>query len=308
MNSTKQIQSVDLNTIKEVLGLRGKPLEQFSDDELNYYWFASSHKLLPAGLTNECVRALVKAGFFSSMPMMLSMQHLTMGNLSNLVRTDSIIGMIVQELYAMPECKSEKYQMDYSEIKSNWLSIQFGIYSIRLPLYLWWMVVPTVKKIIDGKDLYLNLYCIDGVPVISLGFGKYILSDPRQVVEFEMENSADPVVQCVDDFLSLGLVQGQFSYENKAIVLYQLVHLYDIDPTWRYAFVSPIRDRLVLAFEPGDTFLDSLWKCLQEDVPWVIKPAEHLRSSSVSLSGVKTDLVMYALNPTVFVDKLKGGF
>lgn len=305
MIHTNQIQEFNYNEIKGTLGLTTEQIDQLDDTALSHYWFAIVHNLTGLVLDNEQIHALIDAGFFNSMAMMRSMQHLTMNDVNLLVEERTVIGLIIRKLYSLPECRSEICTQDYSMMTANWISLQFGIYSLRLPFYLWWMVIPEVSRIIDGKDLYFNLYSVGGVPSISLGFGKFMLSEPHNILEFEMQNTADPVLQCVDDFLSLGIIPGIFSYENKVIILYQLIQLYDLDPTWRYAFVSPIRDRLVSAYEPGDTFLDSLWKCLNADVDWVTKPSQHLRSSTVMIGDKKVDLVIYALNPTVFVERLK---
>lgn len=308
MTKMDEIEKVGLEELTKTIGLTKEEVQEYDDEMLSYYWFLRVNNLTRLKLSASEVKRIVNAGFLSSSAVMHSITHLTQLELESIENDTSPIETSIRQIYALPNCKSEMLDLSYLNYDSNWFSIQFGIYSINLPVYLWWMAVDLVKEMTDGFSFYLNLDNVSGgIPVLMLSFDKYKTSFPKDVVEHEMLNVKDPLLQCADDFLSLGLLRGEYDYKSKIVILYQLVRLYDIDPTWVYALFSPIQNRLVLAYVPGDGFLDTLWRCLEEDVPWVIKSEEHLHKSNIMILDIKVNLVNYALNPTVFVEKLKEG-
>lgn len=308
MNNPLRSEILDLATLTKMTDLSVEELNSFDDELFSYYWFLREHKLTSLKMSESDISNIMSNGFLHSAALMHSIKHLTSTDLEQMLPNLSPFDTALQRVLHLPNCVTTQVNQFQYDSDVNWFSIQYGIYSINLPNYFWWTVDSFVKEITDGDDFVIQVYLVGGnVPVLQLSFGKYDFMEPRQVIEFDLSNSIDPVFECADDLVNTGLLRGNYSYKDKISFVYQLAKLYDIDATWRYAFVSPVGKRTVLAYEPGDTYLDSLWKCLKEDYAWINKPEEHLRNSVVSICGEKLDLISYARNPKAFLEHLHGG-
>lgn len=306
MNKMHELEKVSFDYVSQSTGLTRSEFVSYDDNSFSIYWFLRVNKLTSLKLYEDDINKLVSNGFLVSSALMHSITKLQPQDFTKMLYDECPFAVAALRVSEMKNCKSATLD-SFKNVSSMWFSIQYGINNINLPSYLWWLAKEIVTNITNGDGFFMCTNLSDGVPVMQICFGRYDFVPVRGVVEYEIGNTQDPLLECASKFIELSNINVAFSYTDKVTVLYQLVHLYDIDSTWRFAFMSPIRKRLVLAYEPGDTFLDSLWKCLKEDVEWVVKPSEHLYTSTINIFDMKVDLVKYALNPKNFTDNLKGG-
>lgn len=308
MSKTDLLERVGYDKVLSVTQLNDIDFELYDDRLFDIYWFLRVNKLIEEIIMPREILLLEQNGFFQSRALMRSIRALSQREMRMLMSDHTPLDIAVERLNDLPGFSSDNYNTLITSDRQNWFSLQWGINSIVLPMYLWTLVPEIVANLVGDLKFFIDVTDSNGVPVIQLSFGKYAFSRVKQVLEFNMPNTDDPVLECAESFLEMGFINDRnFSYVDKVTVIFPIVHLYEFDSAWRYAFVSPIRDRIVHAYEPGDYFFDALWKCLQEDVSWMLKPAEHIHQNIVEVFGVKYDLIKYVTDPERFVTMAKGG-
>lgn len=305
MNKLEEIKLLGYQTVSEITDLDKISLMTFNDNLFAVYWFMRVNHLTSLALTETDVDKIMSDGFLASSALMHSIDHLMYDDIDKMLYNTCPLDVALQRISGVPEATVEAYSLNGAQ-KCSWFSIQVGIYSINLPVYLWHAAASIVHSITNGERFFTRVEVFDGIPIVKLSFGRFNFMPSRQIIEYELLNTQDPVFELASDFTNSEFFNRSYSYLEMVTYVYQMIRLYDIDATWRFAFVSPIAARLVLAYEPGDTFLDALWKCLKEDIEWVEKPAEHLYISAIDIFGIKTDLTRYAINPDKFIAQIKG--
>lgn len=306
MIKTDEQHGVSLDFVSGILGLSAEDIETFEQDNFNVLWFLKTHHLLTFTPDSDGISKITSNGFLKSAALMQSLLQLDQDTLSKMLYNRTPVDIALMKILELSTCGTQGMSFDYFDDTVNWFSIQYGCYNINLPNYLWWLAVDVVLHVTANEQFFVSTGEVSGIPVIQLSFGKYGFEPVRDCLEFSLPNLTDPLLQTADDFMNLGFVSNSVSYLDKVTYVYQLVQLYDLDANWRYAFNSPILERLVTAYAPGDSFFDALWKCLHDDVDWVVKPEEHLRRSTVDVFGVKADLLDYAIHPSLFIKKIGG--
>lgn len=306
MIKTDEQHGVSLDFVSSVLGIPAEDVEAFEQDNFNVLWFLKTHHLLTFTPDSDGISKIISNGFLKSAALMKSLLQLDQDTLSKMLYDRTPVDIALMKILELPTCGTQEMSFDYFDNTLNWFSIQYGCYNINLPNYLWWLAVDVVLHVTANEQFFVSTSEVSGLPVIQLSFGKYGFESVRDCLEYNLLNLADPLLQTADDFMNLGFVSNSISYLDKVTYVYQLVQLYDLDANWRYAFNSPMVERLVTAYAPGDSFFDALWKCLHDDVDWVVKPVEHLLRSTVDIFGVKADLLDYAIHPSLFIKKIGG--
>ena len=306
MIKTDEQHGVSLDFVSGVLGIPAEDVEAFEQDNFNVLWFLKTHHLLTFTPDSDGISKIISNGFLKSAALMKSLLRLDQDTLSKMLYDRTPVDIALMKILELSTCGTQEMSFDYFDNTLNWFSIQYGCYNINLPNYLWWLAVDVVLHVTANDQFFVSTGEVLGLPVIQLSFGKYGFEPVRDCLEYDLPNLADPLLQTADDFMNLGFVSNSISYLEKVTYVYQLVQLYNLDANWRYAFNSPMMERLVTAYAPGDSFFDALWKCLHDDVDWVVKPAEHLLRSTVDIFGVKADLLDYAIHPSLFIKKIGG--
>lgn len=306
MIKTDEQHGVSLDFVSSVLGIPAEDVEAFGQDNFNVLWFLKTHHLLTFTPDSDGISKIISNGFLKSAALMKSLLQLDQDTLSKMLYDRTPVDIALMKILALTTCGTQEMSFDYFDNTLNWFSIQYGCYNINLPNYLWWLAVDVVLHVTANEQFFVSTGEVSGLPVIQLSFGKYGFEPVRDCLEYNLLNLTDPLLQAADDFMNLGFVSNSISYLDKVTYVYQLVQLYDLDANWRYAFNSPMVERLVTAYAPGDSFFDALWKCLHDDVDWVVKPVEHLLRSTVDIFGVKADLLDYAIHPSLFIKKIGG--
>lgn len=306
MNSLEQNQK---DAIIQTLGLTGftrEQIELYDESALKFYWFLRANSLISVELPPEAVVALQQIGFFESVADLHSLKHLQSTDLAKIRVDGSPADLALARVLKMPNCKTQDSFFFGVPEKCKWFSIQYGAFSYNLPNYLWWLAPEIVKEKIGTEDFLVDAVYAGRVPVIQLGTSKCILGTPNQVLEFDLEGGTDPIRECVDSFLQIGITHKSPTFIEKILVYFPALNLYEFDPNWRYVFISPVADLIMASYAPGDTFFDATWKALKSEILYVPEQTAHLNSSHVDIFGTKVDLVEYALRPKLFVQKLKG--
>lgn len=308
MKKTDLVKTLGIEQVNKITSLSFDELMEYDDELFEVYWFLRSNKLTTLKLTSEDIELLKYNGFLRNRAMMLSLTHLTESYVSKMLYTGTPFDVILQSIRLLPGCQPS----DASNVKqgtdTSWFSIQWGPFSMNLPLYCWHLAADAVQSIVGNSEFYFVVSSAENVPIIKLCFDKYSFAEDKQVLEFELINTDDPAGECALAFENYGFEKlTDVTYLSLVSSVFTILHLYEFDSLWRFALFSPIRDKLAYAYEPGDTFYDAAMKCLKDEVDWMLIPDGHIKKKDVTILGASYDLSKYVENPTDFVRNLTGG-
>lgn len=296
------------DVITRVLGFENMSKEAialYDDNALKLYWFLKANGLVNIELPSDTVISLKQSGFLKSHAMLHSLKHLQKSDVPVLRFDGMPADLALERICRLPECNTPARFISSISPMSDWFSIQCGAFAYNLPNYLWWFAADVIKAHVQG-EFSLNVTFSESVPVILVAGASEMFGRPRDILEFRLSGGKDPVLDYVNSFLQVGLLHKEPDYMEKILTVFPAVQLYEFDANWRHAFVSPIADKLVAVYEPGDTFFDAAWKSLETEIKYMPVRTDHVRSNIVDIFGTRVDLIEYVLRPKLFLQKMKG--
>lgn len=308
MNIAKIQESANLDYVQSMTGLSIEQLEDYPEDAFNLFWFMRANNLTSLTLQDEDVNKLHSCGFFKTAALMNSIKIISMDDIKKLQYNQSPAELALHRVLSLDNCKTTEAGITFGVPDRNayWFSIQYGIYSITVPSYLWNLAESIIEKVTRGRDFEVRPTFASGVPVLQLAFNQFSFSDTiHEVLEIPLSNDVDPVLRCADDFCALNLYKLKYSVIEKVTVLFQLINLMEIDHRWQLAFTSPLCKQLMFAYDPGDSYLDTLLKLLQDNFKCEIQAQQspdangnlHVKDKIVYVKNRKLDLLEYARHP-----------
>lgn len=308
MNIAKIEEQAPLDYVKEITRLTEEQLITYSEDAFNLYWFMRINSLTSLILTSDDVNKLHSCGMFKTVALMYSIQHVTPTDLQQLQFNQTPVDLALHRILSLPNCKSDlkDLKVDVATRNTYWFSIQFGVYSVNLPSYMWNYAVDAVQQITHRHDFETRIQSINGIQVIQLAFGLYNFSEvAHDILEIPLNNEIDPVKIYTEDFTALGLYAKKRDFLEEVSVLFPLLHLIDLNKEWRLVLTSLLQKRIVWAYDPEDTVWDAILKVLMEDAHGNVQVPKmtdnngrvHVKGRTVFVNDESVDLRTYALHP-----------
>ena len=309
MSDSNVRQKINFNFVSNVLGITKDEIIAYPENEFCVYWFLKSNHLTDLILSSDEIQKLDSCNLFKSAALLHSLTKMTSDDLLRLKFNDSFAVLALNRILDMNNCETQNASFANWDADVNWFSIQYGCFSISLPNYLWWYATDAVQKIVGQNDFSLQTTILSGVPIIMLSFCGFDFPEScKQVINFNLINTVDPLLQCADTFLDLGLTDENFTYFDKVTSLYFIMQMYELDGMWKLALLSTLRDNLVRIYSPGETFFETVFRCLQFDIS---KFSAGINCQAINnkllWNGKQFNLIDYVKNPSGFINNLKGG-